>query len=83
MFHQRLLFAPELNLEVSSLQKATSANKHFMANFERVIDYLIKFGLFVDFEFLMEMGSWGTDYLIPVGLRKILQRKVVENGVRK
>ena len=29
------------------------------------------------------MGSWGTDYSIPVGLRKILQRKVVENGVRK
>ena len=42
-----------------------------------------KFGLFVDFEFLTEMGSWGTDYLIPVGLRKILQQKVVENGVRK
>ena len=42
-----------------------------------------KFGLFVDFEFLTEMGSWGTDYSIPVGLRKILQRKVVENGVRK
>ena len=42
-----------------------------------------KFGLFVDFEFLTEMGSWGTDYSIPVGLRNILQRKVVENGVRK
>ena len=42
-----------------------------------------KFGLFVDFEFLTEMGSWGTDWSIPVGLRKILQRKVVENGVRK
>ena len=42
-----------------------------------------KFGPFVDFEFLKEMASWGTDYLIPVGLKKILQRKVVENGVRK
>ena len=41
-----------------------------------------KFGLFVDFEFLTEMGAWGTES-IPVGLRKILQRKVVENGVRK
>ena len=29
------------------------------------------------------MGSWGTDLSIPVGLRKILQRKAVENGVRK
>ena len=29
------------------------------------------------------MGSWGTDLSIPVGLRKILQRKVVENGIRK
>ena len=42
-----------------------------------------KFGLFVDFEFLTEMDSWGTDQSVPVGLRKILQRKVVENGVRK
>ena len=42
-----------------------------------------KFGLFVYFEFLTEMGSWGTDKSIPVGLRKILQRKVVENDVRK
>ena len=41
------------------------------------------FGLFVNFEFLTEMGSWDTDQSIPVGLRKILQRKVVENGVRK
>ena len=44
---------------------------------------LKKFGLFVDFEFLTEMGSWGTDWSILVSLRKILQRKVVENGVRK
>ena len=29
------------------------------------------------------MGSWGTDQSIPVSLRKILHRKVVENGVRK
>ena len=42
-----------------------------------------KFELFVDFEFLTEMGSLGTDESIPAGLRKILQRKVVENGVRK
>ena len=42
-----------------------------------------KFGLFVDFEVLTEMGSWGTVQSIPVCLRKILQRKVVENGVRK
>ena len=31
----------------------------------------------------MEMGSWGSDWSILVGLRKILQRKVVENDVRK
>ena len=42
-----------------------------------------KFGLFVDFEFLTEMGSWGTNLSIPVGLRKILQRKVVEKCARK
>ena len=42
-----------------------------------------KFGLFVDFQFLTEMGCWGADQSIPVGLRKILHRKVIENGVRK
>ena len=42
-----------------------------------------KIGQLVDFEFLTEMGSWGTNKSIPVGLRKILQRKVVENGARK
>ena len=38
---------------------------------------------FFDFEFLTEMGSWGSDYSIPVGLVKFLERKVVENGARK
>ena len=42
-----------------------------------------KFGLFVKFDFLTEMGSGGTDSSILVGLRKILLRKVAENVVRK
>ena len=33
--------------------------------------------------FLTEIGSWDTSESITVGLRKILQRKVVENGPRK
>ena len=45
------------------------------------------FRQFVDFEFLMAREiKWalgGTDQSISVGLRKILRRKVVENGVQK
>ena len=42
-----------------------------------------KFGLLANFEVLTEMGSGSTDWSIPVGLRKIVQRKVVETAFKK
>ena len=32
---------------------------------------------------LLEIGSLGTNLSIPIGLRKILQQRVVENGIQK
>ena len=42
-----------------------------------------KFGLFVDFEFLTEMGSWGTDWSIPVGLKKSSNGKWLKTAFEK
>ena len=42
-----------------------------------------KFGLFVDFEFLTEMGSWGTDKSIPVGLKKSSNGKWLKTAFEK